>query len=72
MHAPSQSQTPSFSTAEMDGMTKELVFGYVSLMHGFVQGYVWYSMVAVFVTVVSRVLLYPAVMVELWIKVLER
>ncbi|OXA44836.1 hypothetical protein Fcan01_20942 [Folsomia candida] len=42
------------------------------LMTGLGAGYVWYSMVAVFVTVVSRVLLYPAVMVELWIKVLER
>ncbi|OXA54631.1 hypothetical protein Fcan01_11366 [Folsomia candida] len=45
---------------------------WVRLMNGLVQGSVGLSVAAVIVTTIKRIFLYPAVMVELWIKTIER
>ncbi|XP_035713115.1 uncharacterized protein LOC118437830 [Folsomia candida] len=45
---------------------------WVRLINGLVQGSVGLSVAAVIVTTIKRIFLYPAVMVELWIKTIER
>ncbi|OXA63561.1 uncharacterized protein LOC118433884 [Folsomia candida] len=44
---------------------------WVRLINGFAQGYVWLSLAGVMITTISRILIYPSVMVELWIKMIE-
>ena len=44
---------------------------WVRLINGFAQGYAWLSQAGVMITTISRILIYPSVMVELWIKMIE-
>ncbi|OXA63560.1 hypothetical protein Fcan01_01457 [Folsomia candida] len=54
-----------------DGWGDQDVEMWVRLINGFAQGYVWLSLAVVMITTISRILIYPSVMVELWIKMIE-
>ncbi|OXA54194.1 hypothetical protein Fcan01_11561 [Folsomia candida] len=45
---------------------------WLRVVNGAAQWYVWFSLPSVMIATISRVFLYPSVMVELWIKMIER
>ncbi|OXA46223.1 hypothetical protein Fcan01_19207 [Folsomia candida] len=55
-----------------DGWGDQEAALWVRLINGLLQGSVGLSVAAVIVTTIKRIFLYPAVMVELWIKTIER
>ncbi|XP_035711382.1 uncharacterized protein LOC118436855 [Folsomia candida] len=66
---------PSIANAVLlqcrDGWSDQDAALWFRLINGFMQGYVWFSVPAVMVVTISRLMLYPSVMVELWIKMIE-
>ncbi|OXA62430.1 hypothetical protein Fcan01_00971 [Folsomia candida] len=54
-----------------DGWGDQNAEVWVRLINGFAQWYVWFSLAGIMIITISRILLYPSVMVELWIKMIE-